>query len=351
MTGESGLYARYNRVVPELRKDPITGRWVIISTERARRPDDFRRQHFSRKGGFCPFCPGSETKTPAEVLAYRANGNGAANGPGWSVRVVPNKFPALGIEGNLDRRGEGLYDNMNGVGAHEVIVASPDHNSSFASMPTKQIEEVLWAFRDRIMDLKRDKRFRYILIFKNHGEAAGASNDHPHCQLIALPIVPTSVQSELDGSKHYWNMKERCIYCDIIRQEQAENSRIVSESHDLITLAPYAPRFPFETWIVPKHHLASFEDSGKQVFESLAKAISQLTARADQVLEMPAYNLLIHTAPINTRDENLQDYYHWHVEFMPALTKVAGFEWGTGFYINPTPPEEAARCLREAVLV
>ncbi|GAC1654413.1 MAG: galactose-1-phosphate uridylyltransferase [Acidobacteriaceae bacterium] len=336
--------------MPELRKDPITGRWVIISTERARRPDDFSRQHFSRKGGFCPFCPGNESKTPPEVLAYRPNGDQQRNGPGWSVRVVPNKFPALGIEGSLDRRGEGLYDRMNGVGAHEVIVASPEHNTSFATMPVKQIEEVLWSFRDRIVDLKRDKRFRYILIFKNHGEAAGASNDHPHCQLIALPIVPTSSQMEIDGAKHYWEMKERCIYCDIIRQEQAENSRIVSESNDLITLAPYAPRFPFETWILPKHHLANFEDSGKQVFESLGKAIKQLAGKVDAVLDCPAYNLLIHTSPINTRDDSAQDFYHWHVEFMPALTKVAGFEWGTGFYINPTPPEEAAKCLREAVL-
>ncbi len=339
--------------MPELRKDPVTGRWVIISTERARRPDDFSRQHFRRKGGFCPFCPGNETKTPPEVLAYRPR-NGQpedhANGPGWTLRVVPNRFPALGIEGTIDRRGEGIYDSMNGVGAHEVIIASPDHNATLATMNERQIQDLIWAFRDRIMDLKRDKRFRYILIFKNHGEAAGATNDHPHCQLIALPIVPTSVQHELNGAKQYWTMKERCIYCDIARQEQADNVRVVAESHEFLTVAPYAPRFPFETWILPKQHQAAFEDSERQVFEALARAIKILVSKAEIVLDSPAYNLLIHTSPINTRNEDVSDYYHWHVEYMPAMTKVAGFEWGTGFYINPTPPEEAAKYLREAVL-
>jgi UDPglucose--hexose-1-phosphate uridylyltransferase len=338
--------------VPELRKDPVTGRWVIISTERARRPDDFSRQHFRRKGGFCPFCPGNESKTPPEVLAYRPGSQDGsnANGPGWTLRVVPNKYPALGIEGNIDRRGEGVYDRMNGLGAHEVIIVTPDHNATLATMSEKQIEDMIWAFRDRIMDLKRDKRFRYILIFNNHGEAAGATNEHSHCQLIALPVVPTSVQLEMHGAKQYWNLKERCIYCDIIRQEQAENARIVSETQEFLTVAPYAPRFPFETWIIPKQHQSSFEDSGRQTFESLARAIKQLVSKSDQVLDNPAYNMIIHTSPINTRDNDSEDYYHWHVEFMPALTKTAGFEWGTGFYINPTPPEEAAKYLREAIV-
>ncbi|MEO8725390.1 MAG: galactose-1-phosphate uridylyltransferase [Acidobacteriaceae bacterium] len=339
--------------MPELRKDPVTGRWVIISTERARRPDQLRNQPFRHPGGFCPFCPGNEAKTPPEVLAYRkGNAEKVANGSGWSLRVVPNKFPALGIEGTLDRHGDGLYDHMNGVGAHEVIVDSPEHEASFATMSEKQIEDVIWAFRDRITDLKRDKRFRYILLFKNHGDAAGATHGHPHCQLIALPIVPTSVRGELDGSKQYWGLKERCIYCDIVRQEQADDVRIVSESQDFLTVAPYAPRFPFETWIIPKQHQSSFEDSASHTYESLARALKSLIARAEIVLDRPAYNLLIHTSPINMgpREESVSDYYHWHVEFMPAMTRAAGFEWGTGFYINPIPPEEAAKYLREAVI-
>ena len=193
--------------MPELRKDPITGRWVIISTDRAKRPSDFLRESVEIKGiGICPFCYGHESKTPPEVLQYGRNGSGP-NTPGWQVRVVPNKFPALGIEGDLDREGEGLFDRMNGVGAHEVIIETPDHRSTLATMTEKQIEDVLWAFRDRMLDLKNDRRFRYILIFKNHGEAAGASLEHPHSQLIALPIVPKRVREEVDSSRHYYYRK------------------------------------------------------------------------------------------------------------------------------------------------
>ncbi len=176
--------------MPELRKDPITGRWVIISTERRKRPDAFRVEHLEPIDDMvCPFCEGHEEYTPREVLSYRRNG-GAANGPGWDVRVVPNKFPALQVEGELDRQGEGLFDKMNGIGAHEVIIETPDHKASLATLPATSVERVLWAFRERVLDLKQDKRFRYILIFKNHGAAAGASLDHTHSQLIALPGHP-----------------------------------------------------------------------------------------------------------------------------------------------------------------
>ena len=198
--------------MPELRKDPITARWVIISTERGRRPMDFVRESVVIAGPRgCPFCPGAENKTPPEILAYGRNGGGA-NSSGWSIRVVPNRFPALGIEGELDREGEGLFDKMNGVGAHEVIVETPQHEMSLATLPERAVEDVLWAYRDRMLDLKNDKRFRYIMIFKNHGEGAGASIEHPHSQLIALPIVPRSVREEVDNAWHYYDEKERCIF-------------------------------------------------------------------------------------------------------------------------------------------
>jgi UDPglucose--hexose-1-phosphate uridylyltransferase len=335
--------------LPELRKDPIVGRWVIISTDRAKRPTDFLREQNKMKGGFCPFCYGNENKTPPEILAYRPNPNSgptpAKNSPGWTVRVVPNKFPALGIEGNLNRAAEGMFDRMNGIGAHEVIIETPDHNLSLATMPDKRVEDTLWAFRDRILDLRQDKRFKYILIFKNHGEAAGASLEHAHSQLIALPIVPKQVVEELEGGKQYYIYKERCVFCDIVRQELEDGSRIVGENENFVTLAPYAPRFPFETWILPKRHESAFENSSSGMFEGLAKSIKNLLAKANNVLDNPAYNLVIHTSPVQ---DPTNDYYHWHIEFMPKLTKTAGFEWGTGFYINPTPPEEAARFLREA---
>lgn len=334
--------------MPELRKDPIVGRWVIISTDRAKRPTDFVRDRVQMKGGFCPFCYGSESKTPPEILSYRPNNSGertTPNTPGWTVRVVPNKFPALGIEGTMNRQAEGMFDKMSGIGAHEVIIETPDHNATLATLPEKRVEDVLWAYRDRILDLKQDKRFKYILIFKNHGEAAGASLEHPHGQLIALPILPKHVVEELEGAKQYYVYKERCVFCDIVRQETEDPVRVVAENEDFLTLAPYAPRFPFETWILPKRHESAFENSPSHVFENLAKAMKLLLMKADAVLDNPAYNLVIHTSPLH---DPSNEHYHWHVEFMPKLTKTAGFEWGTGFYINPTPPEEAARFLREA---
>jgi UDPglucose--hexose-1-phosphate uridylyltransferase len=330
--------------LPELRRDPVTGRWVIIATDRAKRPTDFVREKVQIRGsGFCPFCYGNETKTPPEVHAYRPD-RSARDTPGWTLRVVPNKFPALGIEGMLNRQGEGLYDKMNGIGAHEVIIETPNHKLTLATMPTRSVEDTLWAYRDRIIDLKKDRRFKYILIFKNHGEAAGASLEHTHSQLIALPVVPKRVREEVDGAREHYTFKERCIFCDIIRQETEKGVRLILENPGFVALAPFAPRFPFETWIVPKLHQCAFEECQKQEFEQLAPLLKDLLTRLDQVLDYPAYNYIIHTSPIG---EAAEDYYHWHLEIMPKLTKVAGFEWGTGFYINPTPPEESTKFLRE----
>ena len=333
--------------MPELRKDAVTGRWVIIATDRAKRPSDFVRERVEIKGSsFCPFCYKAEGKTPPEILAYRPDGS-ARNTPGWTLRVVPNKFPALGIEGALGRQAEGLYDKMNGIGAHEVIIETPDHNLTLARMPVNRIEDVLWAYRDRIVDLTRDRRFKYILIFKNHGDAAGASLEHTHSQLIALPVVPKRVLEEVEGAKNYYDYKERCVFCDMIRQEMESQTRVVAENDAFLAAAPFASRFPFELWILPKNHQSNFEGCGKHEFEHLASILKDMLVRLDATLDLPAYNFIIHTSPIP--DAN-NDYYHWHFEIMPKLIKVAGFEWGSGFYINPTPPEEAAKFLREAVV-
>jgi UDPglucose--hexose-1-phosphate uridylyltransferase len=328
----------------ELRKDPITGRWVIIATDRGKRPSDFIRNRVQITGGFCPFCYGHEDMTPPEVLCYRADG-GAKNTPGWKLRVVPNKFPALKIEGDLNRQGEGLFDKMSGIGAHEVIVETPDHNLTLAIMSEQAVEDLFWAFRDRSLDLKKDRRFRYILLFKNHGEAAGASLEHSHSQIIALPIIPKLVKEEIDGSKAHYEFKERCVYCDIIRQELHDGLRMIDENEDFVAIAPYAPRFPFETWILPKLHDSCFEDAQKREYQNLAQLLKRLLLKLDLVLEHPSYNLVVHNSAVS---EMYNDYYHWHIEIMPKLSKVAGFEWGTGFYINPVTPEDAAKHLREA---
>ena len=329
--------------MPELRKDPVVGRWVIISTERARRPNDFQREPVRPKGENCVFCPGNEDKTPPEILAGRPS-DSLPNTPGWTYRVVPNKFPALRIEGDLEPTGEGLFDRMNGVGAHEVVVETPDHRGSLATMDVEALGEVLVAFRERLLDLKKDPRFEYVLVFKNHGEAAGASLEHPHSQLIATPITPIMVTEELEGSLRYWEMKERCVWCDIVRQERRSRHRIIVEANGFVALAPFAPRFPFETWILPTHHRSAFDDNGVDDLRGLADVLGDFLRRLDQVLQHPPFNFVLHTAPL--RDGPLE-HFHWHLEVMPKLTNVAGYEWGSGFFINPVPPEDAAAALRE----
>lgn len=330
--------------MPELRKDPVVGRWVIISSERSRRPSDFKPEPPRPRTPNCVFCPGNEEKTPPEILAGRPP-DSRPNTPGWSYRVVPNKFPALRIEGDLEPAGEGLFDRMNGVGAHEVVIESPDHDASLARLGTDAVADVLLAFRERVVDLKKDPRFEYILFFKNHGEAAGASLEHPHSQLIATPIIPIMVTEELAGSARYWELKERCVWCDIVRQERRAGKRMIAETQGFVAVAPFAPRFPFETWILPARHASAFEEIGVEDVRGLAHVLGGFLRRMDEVLGGPAYNFMLHTAPLKAAG---LEHYHWHLEIIPKLTRVAGFEWGSGFFINPVAPEDAAAALRGA---
>jgi UDPglucose--hexose-1-phosphate uridylyltransferase len=330
--------------MPELRKDPVVGRWVIISTERGRRPSDFKSEPVVPRAVPCVFCPGHEERTPPEILAGRPPDQ-PANGPGWRFRVVPNKFPALRIEGDLEPTGEGLFDRMNGVGAHEVVIETPDHAASLATLPPDAVADVLLAFRERMLDLKKDARFDYILVFKNHGEAAGASLEHPHSQLIATPIIPIMVVEELTGSARYWEIKERCVWCDIVRQERRSRRRVILDAGGFIAVAPFAPRFPFETWILPTRHRAAFEESGVEELRDLAGVLGAFLRRMNRVLKVPPFNFMLHSAPLH---EAALEHFHWHLEIIPKLTQVAGFEWGSGFFINPVPPEDAAAALAES---
>lgn len=331
--------------MPELRKDPIIGRWVIIATERAKRPflPKAEPPPAPAPGTLCPFCEGQEDKTPHEVLAYRDRQT-AADQRGWRVRVVPNKYPALMVEGELRKRGDGIYDHMNGVGAHEVIIESPKHVESLTALDEENLREMLWVYRDRLVDLKKDNRLLYGMLFKNVGAAAGASLEHTHSQLIVLPIVPISVAEEMEGAKAFHQYRGRCIYCDIIQQEQASAARVVLESPHFLAVCPYAARFPFETWIIPKQHASHYENIHKMEVDDLAYALRTVLQKIESALDKPAYNYVIHTGPW---DAQALPHYHWHLEIIPRLTKVAGFEWGTGFYINPVPPEQAAEFLRE----
>ena len=330
--------------MPELRKDPITGTWVIISEERKKRPKYYQivvDKDMSMPQN-CPFCPGNEAMTPPETYALRPD-HSRANDPGWVLRVVPNKFPALRIEGELRKSGEGFYDRISGIGAHEVIIETPQHPRERADIDAIQIKNTLAAAKSRILDLKKDTRFKYIMVFKNFGPTAGATLSHSHTQLIALPVVPLRVQEEIDGARSHFDLKERCIFCDIIDYESAADRRLLSENEHFIVLAPYAPRFSFELAVYPKRHNPAFESTPDAELESLSSILSDTLNRVARLLNQPDYNLIIHNAPCSN---NVGDFYHWHIEFMPVLARVAGFEWGTGFYINPISPEESVQSLK-----
>lgn len=333
--------------MPELRKDPVVGRWVIIATERANRPANFvTHVPVDVTDEFNPFLPGNEAETPAEVLAYRPPDT-AANTPGWWVRVVPNKYPALDSSSDISRTGEGMYDMMTGVGRHEIVVESPDPSVQLPDMAEEQVREIIWAWRDRFIDLRKDKRFRYVMVFKNYGHQAGASIWHPHSQIMALPIVPKNVQEELEGARRYFDYKERCVYCDMARQESKDAKRIVMENDSFVAFCPWASRFPFETWIMPKQHEAYFNDATKTAVQDLASILRGTLKKLKLTADDPAYNLIVRTTP---EDANAARWSHWHIQILPALSRMAGFEWGSGCFINPMPPEDAAALLREAEL-
>jgi UDPglucose--hexose-1-phosphate uridylyltransferase len=330
--------------MPQLRKDPILNRWVIISSERINRPSDFRSsRESSPKGGFCPFCEGNEYTTPPEILSFRSP-ESPPDSPGWSLRVVPNKFPALTDAGEADPGGQGLFRFMKGVGNHEVIIETPLHDLSLATMSHDGVVDVLRAYRSRLLDLRQDQRLKYVLIFKNHGPSAGATLEHSHSQLIGLPIVPSHIRGELSGSLSHYRQKGRCIFCDMAAAELSSGERIVAETEHFVALAPYASPFPFETWILPKAHTSSFHASPGS-YQDLAALLGDLLGRIGRLLDDPDYNFTLHTSPLGEDD---LPHYHWHIELRPTLNRVAGFEWGSGFHINPTPPEKAASFLRDA---
>jgi UDPglucose--hexose-1-phosphate uridylyltransferase len=328
----------------ELRRDPVIGRWVIVNTDNPLSPEQYEHEPHPWKGGVCPFCYGSESLTPPEIAVIR-DPSTRPNSPGWQVRVVANKFPALQIEGDLDRTGIGIYDMSNGIGAHEVIIESPYHNKDLSDLLNSEVENVLNFYCQRALDLVKDKRFKYIMVFRNFGPAAGASLEHPHTQIIALPMVPKNVKEELIGAQNYFEYRDRCIFCDIIRQEIKDKGRIIAEDKNFIAFCPFVSRFPFEIWVIPKKHACYFCHMEPQEIPSLALILKEILAKLKKIFKDPAYNMIIHSSPVN--GDGNADSYHWHLELMPKLTRVAGFEWGTGFYVVPTPPEIAAKYLRE----
>lgn len=347
--------------MPELRRDPIIGRWVIIATDRAKRPDQLGPSTGSaaaekeelRPGEKCPFCEGNESMTPPEICAVRPSG-GAPNRPGWEVRVIPSISPLLRIEPSLDRHGHGMYDLMNARGAHEIVVQTPRHARE-TDLTVDEITKSINVILDRVTDLERDRSIKYALVFKNYGKAAGGGHiHHARIQIIGTPVNLKRVKEELTGARAYYSYRERCIFCDIIKQETAAGKRVIFENELFVAISPFASRFPFETWILPKSHSCDFYRMDRAGLPHLASVIKSVFGGTKSVIGDFPYNLVLHTAPFR-RDkgkrgqwETIDSDYHWHLEILPILTRVAGFEWGSGFYINPLPPEEACRSVREA---
>lgn len=340
----------------ELRFDPIANRWVIIAPERRQSPDELVMPapgEGERVSADCPFEYGREDRSPHEILVVHRQ-RPAASGPNWQVRVVPHRFPVLRVEGAVEREGMGIYDRVAGVGAHEVVVESPDHRRETADLTVDELMQVLIACRARLVDLRRDQRLRYIHIFKNRGRAAGARLSHPHWQVIATPVIPTVVIQELKAARDHYRAKERCLFCDLIRHEQRLGERVALETARYVAVCPYASAHPFETWILPVEHRHDVADASDDELRGLAIILRDLLRRVRVLLADPPYSLALHTIPSPHPRAGQPAYwstiehdYHWHLELVPHITRPAGFEWATGLTVNPTPPEEAARFLKD----
>ncbi|MCX5686952.1 MAG: galactose-1-phosphate uridylyltransferase, partial [Candidatus Omnitrophica bacterium] len=297
--------------MPELRRDPVIGRWVIISTERAKRPDQFGsglvEKEELKPGEKCPFCEGNESMTPPEIWAARKPG-GRPNSPGWDVRVVPSISPLLGIEGNLDRHGHGMYDIMNARGAHEIVVESPTHLTEM-KLSKNQLVKSINVVLDRVQDLERDPVIKYALVFKNYGKAAGGGHiQHARTQIIGTPVNLKRVKEELAGAKAYYDYKDRCIFCDIIKQETQAGKRVIAESKYFLAISAFASRFPFETWVLPKTHSCDFYKVSRNDIPDFVDLVSLVFAKIGKVIGDFPFNFVLHTAPFR-RDAGKRGYW------------------------------------------
>lgn len=326
----------------ELRQDFTTKEWVIIAPDRSKRPDSFSstspKEALPAWDENCPFCPGNESNTPSEIFR---SGDGQSN---WSIRVVPNRYPALTPEGQPTRRlEEGFFKRIEGIGVHEIIIESPSHNALLAELDTRQVEEILLAYRNRYNDLKRLPFIRFVSIFKNHGLGAGTSLEHPHSQLIAAPIAPPHIRRKLDIALHYYDDTGSCLYCDLFHHELQVEKRVTMQTEHFVVFHPYASRSPFESWIVPKQHRTSFGLISDEDVSELASVLKQALLRLHRLLNNPDFNYVICSSP--TEDE-YNNYYDWHMMVIPRLTTPAGFELGSGIHINSALPEETASLIR-----
>ncbi|MDH4183727.1 MAG: galactose-1-phosphate uridylyltransferase [Nitrospinota bacterium] len=329
----------------ELRRDPVVNRWVIISSERAGRPMDAFHVAPENPEAYCPFCEGVESATPPELFALRPQGM-APNGPGWSLRVVPNKFPALGDPGAHMPSTDGLYEKMDGVGRHEVIIETPGHGQALADMPLARAIDIFHTLQGRLLAMREDPALACAQYFKNHGRESGASLSHSHSQLIAMPVVSRTLGEELSGAAAWRIRNGECVYCHILRHEKNGGGRLIAIEGNMAVLSPFASRFPYEAMIMPVEHSCRFEDSTPELIGAFTALLLKTLSTLNALFDNPPYNLVLHSAPFSNGHE---ESYHWHMEVIPVMARAAGFEWGSGFHINSIPPEKAATRMREAM--
>ncbi|MBX5326755.1 MAG: galactose-1-phosphate uridylyltransferase [Candidatus Bathyarchaeia archaeon] len=338
----------------ELRRDYLIDRWVVIATQRKRRPTDFVKKQEPAKSGSCPFCPGNEDKTPPAFLVYLPSGKGkikkakdsdGVRHKGWLVRGFNNLFPAFAAplkEGKKAKSSEFLAE---AVGAHEVVVESPRHDEHPGVASLSQLELVVEAYLERLKVLSAASYVKYVSIFRNHGFEAGASLSHAHSQIIATPFVPRLVREEMNASRTYWKQHRKCALCDILERER-KSQRFVWENDSFCVFAPWASVNPLEFWILPRKHQTSPLEMRREQKKDFAVALRVCLGGLRALLDDPPYNYGLHIAPDGAN--GFSEFYHWHVEVYPKLAVWAGFEKSTGVYINTVTPEDAAASLKEA---
>jgi UDPglucose--hexose-1-phosphate uridylyltransferase len=327
----------------ELRREPLLGRWVAVLNT-SLKPEDYAYPIEPPAGGACTLCP--EEIERLEAIETIRDDSGK-----WAVKVVPDSSGIFSLESESDRRGIGMYDRMNSIGTTEIVIESPNHGVPAEDIGVDQMDRVVEVFLRRTFELEKDSRLRYIMIHKNCGSSSGDLCGHPHSLITATPIIPKRIKEELDGSKHYYEYKERCIFCDILREEERMKERIIKESDFFSVYCPYVTRFPFEFWILPKIHNCSFKDINEEEKRDLAETMTVMLKKLRRLLNDPPYNYVLHSAPIRIPRRNnwhtLGEDFHWHIEVMPRVRRLTGFELGSGLYTLSTSPEDAAKYLKE----
>ncbi len=335
----------------EIRKEVFTGHWVVFNSALKEKVFEFWKERHYEKAKLteCSFCEGHEGETPAENLAYRKV-NSQKDGPGWWIRAFENKAAVLQPDEELDKRPSGIYDVITGFGIHEIIVETPEHKTQLEELPFNQVRDVLWAYKERISELKKDKRFKYITVFKNFGLGTYGSMEHSHSQILATPITPRKIKEELIQAKNYYNDKERCLFCDVIKHELKLKERVVLETPLFVAITPFASLSPYEIFILPKQHHSVYEDISPTMANDLTETVIMVLKKLAVLLSVPPYTMAIHTAPnLIPRPgywSTINYDYHWHIEISPRLFRMSGLEWGTGFFFNPVLPEVAAEELK-----